>query len=138
MTDPAVEQARRTVEANPFVAALGIEVTAAGADEVRARMEWRAELCTTGGILHGGALVTFADTLGAICAGFNTPPGHRSSTLELKANYFRPVAGGDVRAVARPLHAGRTTVVVQTELFDQQDRRVAIVTQTQAVRPLDG
>ncbi len=138
MTDATVEQARRTVQANPFVTALGIEVTAAAADEVRARIAWTPDLCTTGGILHGGALTTFADTLGAICAGLNTPPGYGSSTLELKANYFRPLSTGDLRAVARPLHVGRTTVVVQTELFDQQDRRVAVVTQTQAVRPLDG
>ena len=132
-----VEAAQRAVAAHPFAAQLGIEITAAAAGEVRARLRWTPELCTAGGIAHGGALVTFADTLGAICAGANTPPGHSSSTLELKSNFFRPFAEGVLEAVTRPMHAGRTSVVVQTELFDGEGRRVALVTQTQAVRPLD-
>ena len=137
MPDQTIEWARRAVAAMPFAAALGIEVTAVDAREVRARMAWTPEHCTSGGILHGGALITFADTLGAICAGLNVPPGSRSSTLEAKANFLRPVAGGHVAAVARAVHVGRSTVVVQTDLFDDEGRRVALVTQTQAVRPLE-
>ncbi len=137
-SDSAVDLAQRMIAAHPFSGALRIEVTAAEAGEVRAHMEWAPELCTVGGILHGGALVTLADTLNALCAGLNTPPGNRSSTLELKANFFRPVGEGRVEAVTRPMHVGRTSVVVQTELFDGEGRRVALVTQTQAVRPIEG
>ena len=135
-SESAVQLAQEMIAAHPFSLALQIEVTAAEAGEVRARMEWAPELCTVGGILHGGALVTLADTLNALCAGLNTPPGNRSSTLELKANFFRPAAGR-LEAVTRPMHVGRTTMVVQTELFDPEGRRVALVTQTQAVRPIE-
>ena len=82
--------------------------------------------------------MTLADMLNGLCAGLNTPPGNRSSTLELKANFLRPVAEGRVETVTRPMHVGRTSVVVQTELFDGEGRRVALVTQTQAVRPIEG
>ena len=137
MADRNVELAQQMIAAHPFAGALRIEVTAAEAGEVRARMEWAPELCTVGGILHGGALVTLADTLNALCAGLNTPPGKRSSTLELKANFFRPAGEGRVETVTRPMHVGRTSVVVQTEVFDAEGRRVALVTQTQAVRPIE-
>ncbi|HTC82653.1 MAG TPA: PaaI family thioesterase, partial [Acidimicrobiia bacterium] len=85
--------------------------------------------------LHGGALMTLADTVGAVCAFLNLPEGGSTSTIESKTNFFRGVRGGAVRAVARPLHAGRTTVVVQTDLYDDDGRRVSQTTQTQAVLP---
>lgn len=118
----------------PFAGKLGIEVTSAGPEEVRGALAWGEDLCTTGGVLHGGALVSLADTLGATCAFLNLPAGATTSTLESKTNFFRPVTAGVVHGVTRPLHVGRTVIVVQTDLVDAEGRRVAQVTQTQTVR----
>ncbi len=120
-------------DAMPFAGLLGVELVSAAPDEVRGRLAWAPERCTTTGVLHGGALVSLADTLGAICALLNLRPGEGTSTIESKTNFFRAVREGSVQAVARPLHVGRTTIVVQTDLHDDGQRRVAQVTQTQAV-----
>jgi uncharacterized protein (TIGR00369 family) len=117
----------------PLAGLLGIEIVAAKPDEVRGTLPWRADLCTSGGILHGGALMAFADTLGGVCAFLRLPEGAGTATVESKTNFFRPVRGGVVTGVARPLHAGRSFIVVQTDLIDESERRVAQVTQTQAV-----
>ena len=117
----------------PFSAGLGIELTAATADEVTARLVWRPELCTTFGVLHGGALMALADSVGAVCAVLNLPAGATTSTIESKTNFFRGVRDGAVHSTSRPLHVGRTTIVVQTDLLDDRGKRVAQVTQTQAV-----
>jgi uncharacterized protein (TIGR00369 family) len=118
----------------PFAGLLGIEVVAASADEVRARLAWAEELCTAGGILHGGALMALADSTGGFCAFLNLPEGAAgTATIESKTNFFAPVRDGWVEAVSRPLHAGRTTIVVDTDLYDAGGRRVARVTQTQAI-----
>jgi 1,4-dihydroxy-2-naphthoyl-CoA hydrolase len=119
----------------PFARAAGVEITAAGPEEVDGRLEWAPERCTSAGVLHGGVLMTLADTVGAVCAFLNLPEGATTSTIASKTNFFRGVRGGTVRAVARPLHAGRTTVVVQTDLYDDDGRRVSQTTQTQAVLP---
>ena len=121
------------VAAMPFAAGLGVEVTAAGKDEVRGRLTWAPERCTAGGVLHGGALMGLADSLGAICAFLNLQEGATTATIESKTNFFRAVRGGHVEAVSRPLHVGRTSIVVQTELADADARPVAVVIQTQAV-----
>src|SRR3712207_2884564 len=118
----------------PFVEVLGAELVSADKDEVVARMPWRADLCTSAGLLHGGALMAFAASVGARCAFLNLPPGANTSTIESKTNFFRAVReGGVVTSRSAPLHAGRTTVVVQTDLTDEAGKRVAQVTQTQAV-----
>ena len=117
----------------PFAGQLGIEVQVAEPDDVRGTLAWRADLCTAGGILHGGALMGFADNLGGVCAFLNLPPDTTTATVESKTNFFRPVRGGTVTGVTHPLHVGRTFIVVQTDLTDEDDRRVAQVTQTQAV-----
>jgi uncharacterized protein (TIGR00369 family) len=96
-------------------------------------MDWREDRCTAGGVLHGGALMTLADSLGGICAFLNLPEGAGTSTIESKTNFLRAVKGGTARATARPLHVGRQTIVVQTEVRDDAGRLVAFVTQTQAV-----
>ena len=121
-------------EGMPFGAFLGLEVLAASPEEVRARLAWAEELCTAGGILHGGALMGLADSTGGFCAFLNLPgDATGTATIESKTNFFAAVREGWVEAVSRPLHAGRTTIVVDTDLFDEQGRRVARVTQTQAV-----
>jgi 1,4-dihydroxy-2-naphthoyl-CoA hydrolase len=119
----------------PFSAGLGIELTAAGPDAVAGRLAWRPELCTTAGLLHGGAVIALADSLGGVCAFLNLPDGASTSTIESKTNFFRGVREGTVHATARPLHVGRTTIVVQTDLLDDRGKRVAQTTQTQAVIP---
>jgi len=117
----------------PFAVAAGVQVTAATAEEVRGRLAWAPDRCTSGGILHGGAIMALADTLGAICAFLNLPPGAGTSTIESKTNFFAAVRSGHVEAVTHPLHVGRRTIVVQTDVRDATGRRVAQVTQTQAV-----
>jgi uncharacterized protein (TIGR00369 family) len=119
--------------AMPFAVGLGIEVTAARPDEVRGQLAWAPDRCTTAGILHGGAIMALADTLGAICAFLNLPSGAGTSTIESKTNFFAAVRSGHVEAVTHPLHVGRRTIVVQTDVRDATGRRVAQVTQTQAV-----
>ena len=120
--------------AMPFAAELGIEVDAASPDEVSARLAWAERLCTAGGVLHGGALMSLADTAGAFCAFLNLPEGASgTATIESKTNFFAAVRAGSVRARSRPLHRGRTTIVVETDLFDDRERHVARVTQTQAI-----
>jgi 1,4-dihydroxy-2-naphthoyl-CoA hydrolase len=122
----------------PFAGELGIEIVAAAPEEVRGSLRWAPELCTVDGVLHGGALMAFADTLGAIGAFLNLPEGTTTTTVESKTNFFRAVRGGRVRGIARPLHAGRRFIVVQTDLLDDRERRVAQTTQTQAVLSPDG
>jgi uncharacterized protein (TIGR00369 family) len=117
----------------PFARLVGLEVTAADPTEVRGRLAWAPELCTSVGGLHGGALMTLGDTLGAVCAFLNLPEGATTSTIESKTNFFRPVSKGYAEGISTPLHVGRTTVVVQTDIRDSEGRRVALVTQTQAV-----
>ena len=117
----------------PFVRRCGIIIESANAEEVIGALPWRPELCTTAGILHGGAIMTLADTLGAVCALLNLPDRANTATLESKTNFFRPVSRGILRGRSSPMHVGRTTIVVQTELRDDGDKRVAFVTQTQAV-----
>jgi uncharacterized protein (TIGR00369 family) len=117
----------------PFASLLGVELTAAAPDEVRATLAWAPERCTTGGVLHGGALMSLADTVGAVCAFLNLPEGAGTTTIESKTNFLRGITEGQVEAVARPLHAGRRFIVVETDLFDGRGKRAARVTQTQAV-----
>jgi uncharacterized protein (TIGR00369 family) len=117
----------------PFAAALGIVLDAAAAGEVRGRLAWAPERCTSGGILHGGVLMALADSLGGICAFLNLPPGALTATTSSATVFTRAVRSGEVTAVTRPLHVGRTVIVVQTDMTDVAGRRVAQVTQTQAV-----
>jgi uncharacterized protein (TIGR00369 family) len=118
----------------PFAGELGIEIDSAGKDEVRGRMAWTPEKCTSGGVMHGGALMAFADTLGAICAFLNLPEGAGgTTTISSNTVFTRAVREGEVTAVTRPVHAGRTVIALQTDLTDPAGKRVAQVTQTQAV-----
>ena len=117
----------------PFAATLGIELDVADAAEVRGHLVWSERLCTTSGVLHGGALMGLADSLGGLCAYLNLPPGAQTATISSGTVFLRGVRGGSVTAVSRPLHTGRTVIVVQTDLLDDSGRLAAQVTQTQAV-----
>jgi 1,4-dihydroxy-2-naphthoyl-CoA hydrolase len=127
------DELENVLGAIPFAAGLGIVLDAADAGEVRGRMAWSPERCTAGGVMHGGALMAFADSLGGICAFLNLPPGAQTATTSSNTVFVRAVRRGEVSAVTRPLHAGRTVIVVQTDLSDEDGQRVAQVTQTQAV-----
>jgi uncharacterized protein (TIGR00369 family) len=128
------ELTKRTHRAMPFAALLGVELEQLEAERVRARMAWDESRCTSGGILHGGALMALADCTGGLCAYLNLPEGATATaTIESKTNFFRPVSSRHVEAVSRVLHKGRTTIVVETDLRDADGKHVARVTQTQAV-----
>lgn len=117
----------------PHAVALGITLEHATAEEVRGGLEWAPERCTVGGMLHGGVVMTLADSVGAVCAYLNLPEGAGTSTVETKTNFFRAVRGGTLHATSRPLHVGRSFVVVQTDLADDRGKPVGQTTQTQAV-----
>jgi 1,4-dihydroxy-2-naphthoyl-CoA hydrolase len=119
--------------AMPFAVAAGVVLVRAEAAEVTGRLPWAPERCTAGGVLHGGALMTLADSVGAVCAFLNLPAGATTSTVASSTSLMRAVRGGSAHATARPLHAGRSFVVVSVEITDDEGRRVAQVTQTQAV-----
>ena len=118
----------------PLARTLGMSAVTLAPDEVVLSLEWAAELCTAGGVLHGGAIMALADSAGAACAFANLPDGDAATaTIESKTNFLAGVRRGTVSARARPLHVGRTTIVVETEVHDETDRLVAKVTQTQAI-----
>jgi 1,4-dihydroxy-2-naphthoyl-CoA hydrolase len=125
-------QAHALLSAMPFALELGVLLDSAEPGEVRGRLAWSPERCTAGGVLHGGALMALADSLGGICAFLNLPPDAQTATISSATAFMRAVREGEVSAVSRPLHTGRTVIVVQTDLTDDA-RRVAQVTQTQAV-----
>ena len=118
----------------PFAADVGIRLEEASADRVVAVLPWAARLCTAGGILHGGAVMTLADTAGALVAYLGLPEGASTATITSTTHMFRPVSAGALRAVAVPLHRGRTAVSVQTTLTDQDGKLVSQTTQIQALR----
>ncbi|MBU3065257.1 PaaI family thioesterase [Nocardia sp. NEAU-G5] len=118
----------------PFTEKLGVEVLEHGREVVRSRLAWQEDLCTLGGVMHGGALMALADSTAAVCAFLNLPEGKQgTTTVESKTNFLRAVRSGYALATARPLHAGRTFIVVETEIRDDADKLVAKITQTQAV-----
>jgi 1,4-dihydroxy-2-naphthoyl-CoA hydrolase len=120
--------------AMPFTRELGIEVLESTTTVVSTRLAWAAEKCTAGGALHGGALMALADATGGMCAFLNLPDGGTgTSTIESKTNFLRPVTSGHATATAQPLHIGRRTIVVETEIRGDNGKLVAKVTQTQAV-----
>lgn len=121
------------VKSIPFAAVLGIEMLEATPEAVRARIEWTPERCTAGGVMHGGALMALADNCGGVCAFLNLPSGARgTATIESNTNFLRAVRGGAVTATTRPLHSGRTMMVLETELTRDDGKLAAKVTQTQA------
>jgi uncharacterized protein (TIGR00369 family) len=117
----------------PFAVMLGMELVEVGPEQVRGSLEWSPERCTTGGLMHGGALMALADTCGAVCAFLNLPEGaHGTATIESKTNFMRAVREGAVTATSRPLHSGRTMIVLETELARADGKLVAKVMQSQA------
>lgn len=115
---------------------LGIEFTDVTPDKVIAQLTVRKDLCTIGDSLHGGAIMAFADTLGAVAAILNMPQDARTTTIESKTNFIGGAPMGTrVIGESVPVHKGRTTVVCQTTIRNEAGKLVALVTQTQLVIP---
>ena len=123
----------------PFSELLGIELRSVSPERVEAELKVREDLCTRPAVLHGGALMAFADTLGAIATVQNLPEGTWTTTIESKTNFFTAIPAGDVaRAECTPLHRGKTTMVWQTRITRGDGRLAAVVTQTQLVTQARG
>ena len=116
----------------PFAELLGIEFISASSDKIVAEMTVREDLCTHPAVLHGGAIMAFADTLGATGTILNLPEGAGTTTIESKTNFVAPApAGTRVTGEATPVHRGRRTMIWQTRVSTAEGRLVALVTQTQ-------
>ena len=123
-----------TLLAPLFPGLMGVEITEAGAERVVATMTVRPDLCTTAGILHGGALMAFADTLGAVGTFVNLPEGKRTTTIESSTKFIGAArAGSVVTGECVALHRGRTTMVWQTRISSDAGKLCGVVTQTQLV-----
>jgi uncharacterized protein (TIGR00369 family) len=117
-----------------FAKTLGLRFIEAAPERVVAELDVRDELCTTPGILHGGAIMAFADTLGGAATSLNLPPGAGTTTIESKTNFFAPGATGEtIRAECVALHRGKRTMVWQTRVTGPSGRMLALITQTQIV-----
>ncbi len=128
----ASRQLRELETAAPFARLLGFELLEAGPELVRARLAWRAELATAGGAMHGGAIMALADNCGGLCAMLNLPEGRQSTaTITSSTSFLRAVRSGAVVALTRPLHRGRTVMVLETELHRDDGALAAKVSQTQ-------
>jgi uncharacterized protein (TIGR00369 family) len=120
--------------AMPLCRTLEMRASEATPAAVVLHLDWSEDLCTSGGLLHGGAVMALADSAGGTCAFLNLPDGAAgTSTIESKTNFFAGVRAGTITATTTPLHVGRTTIVVETDVVRDDGRRVAKVIQTQAV-----
>jgi uncharacterized protein (TIGR00369 family) len=111
----------------------GIRIVEASLDHIVAVLDVRDEIMTGGAVVHGGTLMAFADTVGAVATVVNLPPGAWTTTLESKTNFIAGARRGTLRAEATPLHKGRRTQVWQTRVTDDTGRLISLTTQTQMV-----
>ena len=125
----------RPIPEMPFAELLGLEITARDKDHLTAKLTVRQDLCTAGGIIHGGALMAFADSVGAIATILNLPEGAQgTTTIESKTNFVRGAkAGQTIVSSTTPVHIGRRTQVWQTRLETEDGKLIALVMQTQMV-----
>lgn len=134
MTTTLDAQALQTLLQPLLPGLMGVQLTEVTLDGVQATMLVRPDLCTAGGICHGGSYMAFADTLGAVGTIVNLPPGKSTTTTDSSTKFM---AGAKVNttlsAISKPLHKGRTTQVWQTELRNSEGKLCAVVTQTQLV-----
>ncbi|HET7683339.1 MAG TPA: PaaI family thioesterase [Marmoricola sp.] len=112
---------------------LGLELVSASPERAVVTMAWAEHLCTAGGVLHGGALMALADSVGGTVAFLNLPEGAATSTISSSSVFLRGVRAGTVTATGTLVHKGRSTIVVETEVTDEEGRAVARTTQSQAV-----
>ena len=122
------------LEPLPFARLMGVSIVSVAPDLVVGELKVREELCTRPDVLHGGATMAFADTIGAVATVANLKEGESTTTIESKTNFFAAIPLGDTaRAECTPLHRGRTTMVWQTKITRADGRLAAVVTQTQMV-----
>ena len=127
-----VEELNRNPQ--PLAKLVGVEIVEAEPSKVVGRLFVRPDICTTFDTLHGGAIMAFADTLGATGAFLNLPPGAGTTTMESKTNFVGAAkVGTTVTAVSTPVHIGRSTSIWQTRITREDGKLVAVVTQTQMV-----
>ena len=118
----------------PFAELMGIEFVEAAVERVVGEMAVREGLCTRPAVLHGGAIMAFADTLGAAGTILNLPEGAGTTTIESKTNFIAAAPrGARITGESTPVHRGRRTMVWQTRITTAEGRLVALVTQTQLV-----
>lgn len=118
----------------PLARLMGIKLVEQSPDRVVAEMIVREDLCTTNSILHGGAYMAFADTIGAVATVLNLPAGAGTTTVESKTNFISAIKAGEVaRAECTPVHRGKTTQVWTTRILRPDGKLAAIITQTQLV-----
>jgi uncharacterized protein (TIGR00369 family) len=123
-------------EPAPFVKLMGVKILQRSPECSESELFIREDLCNRRGVIHGGALMGWADTMGGMTASAALARDQRTATIESKTNFFAPIPKGDTaHAVCKPLHSGRTTIVLQTNITRGDGRLAAIVTQTQIVLP---
>jgi uncharacterized protein (TIGR00369 family) len=132
---PTIQQMQTLID-SMFPGLMGVKLVEASQEKIVASMLVRPDLCTAGGICHGGAYMAFADTVGAIGTVMNLPPDARTTTIESKTNFLgaAPV-NTTITAESTPLHRGKTTMVWQTMIRSEAGKLCAVVTQTQMVLP---
>ncbi len=118
----------------PFAAYLGIALEEASSERVIATLPMARHLCTSTGVMHGGVLMSLADTVGALVVFLSLAPDEVTATITSTTQMFRPLTAGTVRAIAIPLHRGRTTATAQTALYDPDDKLISQTTQIQVIR----
>lgn len=122
------------VDIMPFAKLMGVKIIEARPERVEAELFVREDLCTTNSVLHGGAVMAFADTVGAVATILNLPPGASTTTIESKTNFLAAVKAGETAlAECSPVHVGRATMVWQTRVLRADGKLAALVVQTQMV-----
>lgn len=117
----------------PFCGHLAVRDVSGSTAGVTAYADWRQEFCTGGTALHGGYFMALADGIGAAAAAYHLPMGVGTSTIESKTNFLRSASEGELTIVATPIHTGRRTIVVQTDIYRAGGKFASRTTQTQAV-----
>jgi uncharacterized protein (TIGR00369 family) len=117
----------------PFAVHNGVEITAADEQEVVGHLDWAEERCTIGGLMHGGALMTLADSLGAVAAFLHLPEGAGTATVTSNTSLLRGLRDGRATGTARVINAGKRFITVRTDVVDDEGRLLITTTQTQAV-----
>ena len=123
-------------EPSPFTRLMGVKIISRTAERTESELLIREDLCNRHGVMHGGAVMAWGDTLGGMTASAALTERQRTATIESKTNFFASIPMGDTaRAICTPLHSGRTTIVLQTNITRADGKLAAIVTQTQIVLP---
>lgn len=136
MTDDVSSLLATFTDAVPFARHIGVRLTAASPDEVVAVLDWAPEVDNGAGVMHGGALMSLADSAASICAFLNLPNGTFTTTTDAHSRFLRPVSASRAIATARPVRVGRTSIIVATEIHDEAGKLVVTSSQSQAVIPL--